>query len=349
MPKTAKHKAAGAAAGVVPLAIALVYNALAPGSPAPSPNLTEAAVMCQGDIPDAEACHSQYPSGCSAGKPTKIPYDFALNVMKNQVKWASEQPTRWRTSLAEFQTLESNLPSGLQTRNHGDYVTALKQLGEGSIEGVVGYLYGAKSEGSETSNCALPDTPDHENVDFHIYIGFDPAVAATLRKSRNGSLASSERAQIGAHALHSTAVIVEMTPHYRENFHAGWTIDKLNAVAGDQVRIAGQLMVDNEHYRAGQDCAVDPSQTACWRATVWELHPVIDFRYCTKGNNDGCAQNSAADWTDVADAPSATNASTAHKRGAKRQAKSAKSDAPLRRGPYEESAGLSASWRTIFE
>lgn len=251
MPKTAKHKAAGAVAGVVPLAIALVYNALVPGSGAPSPDVMNAAVMCEGDISDAEACHSQYPSGCSTGKPTKTPYDFALNIMKNEVRWPSEQPSQWRTSLAEFQALEKSLPSGLQTKNHGDHVAALKELGEGSIEGVVGYLYGAKPEGSETSNCALPDTSDHGNVDFHIYIGFDSSVAATLRKSRNGSLTTAERTQIGAHALHSAAVIVEMTPQYRENFNPGWTIDKLNAVVGDQVRVVGQLMVDNEHYLAG--------------------------------------------------------------------------------------------------
>src|SRR6185437_7514705 len=333
MAKTAKHKTIGAIAGVVPLAIALVYNALVPGSPAPSGAVMNAAVMCEGDISDAEACHSQYPSGCSAGKLSKVPYDFTLNVMKNEVKWVSEQPSQWRTSLSEFQTLENSLPSGLQPKNHGDYVDPLKQLGEGKIEGVVGYLYGAKPEGSETSNCGLPDTPNHEDVDFHIYIGFDPAVAATLRKSRNGSLTSAERAQISAHALHSTAVIVEMTPHYRESFHPGWTIDELNAVVGDQVRVVGQLMVDNEHYQAGQDCAVDPSKPACWRATVWEIHPVIDFRYCAKGNNDGCAQNSPADWTDVAGAPSAPNASTANTKGAKGQPKSAKSDQPWRLSP----------------
>ena len=319
MPKTAKQKAAGAAAGVVPLAVALIYNALLPGSPAPSASVMTSAVMCESPVSDAEICHSQYPSGCSTGTPTKVPYDFTLNVLKNEVKWTSEQPSHWRTSLSEFQTLEDKVPSGLQSKNHGDYVGPLKKLGEGSIEGVVGYLYGAKPEGSETSNCGVPDnTADHENVDFHIYIGFDPAVAATLRKSRNGSLTSAERAQIGAHALHSTAVIVEMTPHYRENFHSDWTIDKLNAVLGDQVRIIGQLMVDNEHYRSGQDCAVDPSKTACWRATVWEIHPVTDFRYCAKGSNEGCAQNSVADWTDVADAPSTSNASAGHTKGAKR-------------------------------
>ncbi len=317
MPKTAKSKAAGSVAGVAPLAIALIYNALVPGAPAPSPSVVSAAVMCQGDIPDAEACHSQYPSGCSAGKPTKVPYDFALNVMKNQTRWASDQPSQWRTSLTEFQTLENKLPSGLQPKNHGDYVGPLKGLGEGSIEGVVGYLYGAKTEGAETSNCGMPDTADHGNIDFHIYIGFDPAVAATLRKSRTGRLTPAERAQIAPHALHSTAVIVEMTPHYRESFHPGWTIDKVNAVIGDQVRVIGQLMVDNEHYLAGQDCAVDPSKTKCWRATVWEIHPVTDFRYCTKGTNDGCAQNAAADWTDVADAAGPPNATTADKKVAK--------------------------------
>jgi hypothetical protein len=281
-------------------------------------------VLCEGDISDAEACHSHYPSGCSTGQTAKNAYDFTLNVLKNEVKWTSNQPGQFRNSLAEFNTLEAKLPQDLGPRNHDKYRSMLSQAGEGSIQGVVGYLYGAKAEAEESSNCKLPDTPDHANVDFHIYIGFDPDVAAALRKNRDktGKLTPDEHSMIGAHALHSSSVIVEMTPHYRENFHKEWTIDALAAAVGDQVRVVGQLLVDNEHFRAGQDCALDTSSSACWRATVWEIHPVTDFKVCTK--EDGCSQAATADWAELGESSVApANASTPHKKG---KSKSSPSD-----------------------
>ena len=315
MPKSTKKKAAGVTLGVVPLAVALIYNALVPGAPKPSADAMSGPVLCEGDLSDTDKCHSRYPSGCSTG--AKANYDFALNILKNQVKWTSTQPGQFRTTLAEFETLEHNLPQGLSTGNHGDHTTALASAGEGTLQGVVGYLYGAQPEQEESSNCGMSDDlPDHHNVDFHIYIGFDPDVAALLRKKRNKEkLTTDERDRIAAHALHSQAVIVEMTPHYRHNFHDEWTIDGLNAAIGDQVRIVGQLMVDNEHYRAGQDCALDPSHPKCWRATVWEIHPVTDFKLCSK--EDGCSQNAVAEWTELGDAaaPTMTASTSKPKKG----------------------------------
>src|ERR1043165_2670779 len=144
MPKSTKKKVGGAALGLLPLVAAIVYNALVPGAPKPSPDVTSGPVLCEGDLSDTDKCHSRYPSGCSTG--AKADYDFALNVLKNQGKWTSTQPGQFRTSLAEFETLESNLPSGLGTKNHGDHVVELKKAWEGTLQGVVGYLYGAEAE-----------------------------------------------------------------------------------------------------------------------------------------------------------------------------------------------------------
>jgi len=37
----------------------------------------------------------------------------------------------------------------------------------------------------------------------------------------------------------------------------------------------------------------------CWRASVWELHPVTRFQVCTSGT---CTETSAG-WTDLEDLP----------------------------------------------
>src|SRR5258706_2436585 len=180
MPTKKKHKTAVAVAAV-PLALTLIYRSLTPGAPPPTADVTKGPVLCQDDIPDTTACHSKYPSGCAAPDTTKNPYyDFYLNLLKNATSWSSTQTGPFKDSLHDFELLEAKLPSGLNDHNHLDFKDELATAGEGRLQGVVGYLYGAKAEKEETSNCKLPDTADHADVDFHIYIGFDKDVAALL-------------------------------------------------------------------------------------------------------------------------------------------------------------------------
>ena len=96
--------------------------------------------------------------------------------------------------------------------------------------------------------------------------------------------------------LEQPSVVVEMTPHYRAQLEPGWTIDKVQHAIGRQVMVVGQLMVDNAHFNAKDDCSF-PGHDAqkCWRHAVWELHPVTQFWVCTA--NSGCSPNSANGWT----------------------------------------------------
>jgi hypothetical protein len=285
----------------IPLALALLHSAVVPsggtGGTTPSePSLTEVTpVACGDSIEDYTACHSEYPTGCSAsGK-----YDAYLNLFKNQTQWTDSQPQKWLTRLSDAVQLEHSIPAGLAKGNHADYVDQLRTLGEGSIHGVVGYLYSVKAEGKESSNCQLDPGTDNENVDFHIFIGFDPDVAARIRDKTTTAADKAE--------MNPKSMIVEMTPHYRANFHPEWNLDAVKGVIGQQVRVTGQLMVDNEHYVKSQDCGVKGSTSLCWRATVWELHPVTQFEVCDTGS---CTASSAG-WTPIGGGASSGVASKA--------------------------------------
>jgi hypothetical protein len=283
-------------APMIPLAIALLHTAVVspPGGGAPEgppvPTTVE-AVKCGEGVEDYRACHTAYPTGCSSNGN----YDPYLNLMKNQTTWASMQPDQVFTSLPEILQLEAKIPPGLGKSNHGDNLTQLAALGEGKIHGVVGYLYDIKVEGKESSNCQLEDDADHENVDFHIFIGFDGGVAEKIRN--HTPLTPEEKKEVTQQSM-----IVEMTPHYRDTNHPEWTSDAVKAAKGQQVRVLGQLMVDNEHFVSGQDCAKDPRTAACWRASVWELHPVTDFQVCESGS---CTATSTAGWTPVGEGSNA--------------------------------------------
>ncbi|HXY49390.1 MAG TPA: hypothetical protein VEI01_08065 [Terriglobales bacterium] len=289
-----KRKSGGSAVRTVtpmiPLAIALLHTAVLPS--ASPPNLSEVVpVVCGESVEDYMACHTEYPTGCnSTGK-----YDAYLNEFKNQVEWKDSTLQRWFTSQAEITELEGKLPDGLGKSNHGDFFNQLAALGEGQIYGLVGYLYSAKAEGKESSNCQLEAGTDDENVDYHIYIGFDPALADRLLNDK--ATPADKR------TMNAKSMIVEMTPHYRARFHPEWTLAALQKQIGKQVKITGQLIVDNEHYQPSQDCGLPNHTSSCWRLTVWELHPVTDFEICESGS---CDQDSTK-WSPLADTADASD------------------------------------------
>lgn len=286
-PKTSKKKVAAAGAlAAVPLAIALINHALLPREPGePAAKRTAAAVACEEEVEDLYACHSVYPTGCSpTGK-----YDGYLNLLKNELPGAADHAQKYLTE-ADFETLEKALPADLKKSNHADFKDELKKQGEGELRGIVGYLYDAHVQDPESSNCGAPRGDSNQNVDFHIWIGFDADHALKIKqKKAKGAL---------LHKYKQEAIVVEMTPHYRAQFHAQeWTIEALRAHFGEQVRVEGQLLVDNEHHAIGQDCGLK-KESLCARATVWELHPVTGFQFCKRG--EPCSQNSP-DWADLGD------------------------------------------------
>ena len=96
--------------------------------------------------------------------------------------------------------------------------------------------------------------------------------------------------------MNGNSMIVEMTPHYRGRFHPEWTLAAVQEQIGQQVRVTGQLMVDNEHYQPSQDCGHQNPTSTCWRMTVWEFHPVTAFEVCKSGT---CNENSTG-WAPLA-------------------------------------------------
>jgi hypothetical protein len=293
-----------AVAPILPLALALIHSALiGSGSKtvtAPKEEeLATTVVTCQEPIEGFEACHSQYPAGCSLGGA----YDPYLNLLKNQTVF-SGTPVKFFTREDDYAVLEKKIPSELGKSNHTDVKDKLSSAGEGKLHGVVGYLYDAKAEDKESSNCELPRDKEEEDVDFHIWIGFDSEVAQTLLNK--GSATPAEK---------KTAAIVEMTPHTRAE-HPGWTTDALKAVKGRKVRVVGQLMVDNEHNVASQNCGHTPHTASCWRLSVWELHPVTSFQVCPEGKENECSET-AGPWVELGAKPTNTAGGAPAKKGKK--------------------------------
>jgi hypothetical protein len=286
-----------------PLALALLMtNAVAPGSKAesgdPGTAGTVAAAKCE-DVLNFQDCHSRYPTGCSPSGS----YDAYLNLLKNQL--AENPPAVQTLSPADYARLDAGVPKDLGRSNHSDFKDQLSALGEGRTFSVVAYLYYARPSGKESSNCELDDKAGAD-VDFHIGIGFDPKVAEQIR-TKDKSLSPKVVSQTG--------YIVEMTPEYRSLYGGpGWTVENLTASLGRQVRVTGQLMLDNEHNVSGQNCAVtpNPSNSKCWRASVWELHPVTKFEVC---NADTCTPDATTGWAELGESAgqSSTTASASHR------------------------------------
>jgi hypothetical protein len=280
------------AAPFAPLALALLMqNAVLPGGESGPEERGAEAAVCGDDLEGFRGCHSEYPTGCTkAGR-----YDAYLNLMKNQLVPPTTPPVKF-LSVSDFAELDKHTPTELTRGNHAEFKDDLGRLGEGRVFGVVGFLYYAQKGGtSESSNCQLSDIDD---IDFHIGIGFDPALAAKLVRKKGAAktkLSEEEKAQITP-----TSIVVEMTPHYRGQFRQDWTLDLLKAVVGRQVRVIGQLLADNEHNNKRDNCAYPgANQASCWRASIWELHPVTQFQVCASPSGR-CDENSA-DWTNLED------------------------------------------------
>lgn len=240
------------------------------------------------EVEDFKACHSEYPSGCSPSGG----YDGYLNLLKNRdTPPGSSDVVRYLTSLQDYAALDAKTPADLTAKNHSQFKDQLAAAGEGQIFGVAGYLYYAKQSGKESSNCELGE-PDA--VDFHIGIGFDPQLAPS--KPVKGATEKK---------LEQNSVMVEMTPHYRFNYHPDWTIELVESVVGKKVRAIGQLMIDSEHNVASQNCGLKgANMSTCWRASTWELHPVMQFQVCNSGD---CTATSG-DWIDLDKLPEAAAA-----------------------------------------
>lgn len=243
-----------------------------------------------------QVCHDKFPDGCSASAhPT---YDAYLDFLKDQDPGPTLASTK-DLAAADFPALESKLPKTLKATNHPTFANQFASLGEGNIYTVVAYLYFAEDTGkgtstvapnSETCNCKLTTA---NTFDYHLGIGFNAALAATARSAHPKS-GDAEFTK-----LEKDSVVAEMTPATR---HPKWTFDRVNALQGQQVKVVGQLMVDNIHFNSKDDCDFTAAQPGCWRSTVWEVHPITQFYVCKA--SAGCTISSpASHWTNLDDMP----------------------------------------------
>lgn len=249
-----------------------------------------------------QQCHDQLPDGCSAAAHPN--YDAYLDFLKDQDPDPSLTSTK-NLVAADFQSLEAKLPGlsrtvnrkkqRLNSSNHAGFASKLAGLGEGNIHTVIAYLYFVEDTGasnppnSETCNCKLL-TPN--TFDFHIGLGFDKALADQIRQTHPQPVIGHPT------AMDKTSVVAEMTPYTRTTRHANWTFDKVNALQGQQVKVVGQLMADNTHFNAKDDCGFPGATANCWRSTVWEIHPISKFYVCNVSS--GCdASSPDSAWTDL--------------------------------------------------
>ena len=252
-----------------------------------------------------QQCHDQFPDGCTTA--AHATYDGYLDFLKDQDPDPSLASTK-NLVATDFKSLEAKLPQLSQTvngkkqklgpSNHGTFAGPLADLGEGNIYTVIAYLYFAQdtSKGSsahlvkgETCNCRITDPAD---FDYHIGLGFDANLAAQARTKhpKIGSVLFGK--------LQKKSVVAEMTPYPRHTRHPNWTFDRVNGHQGEQVKVVGQLVVDNYHFQAAEDCGFHNAGTGCWRSTVWEMHPLMKFYVCNvSGGCDASSPDSA--WTDL--------------------------------------------------
>jgi hypothetical protein len=244
-----------------------------------------------------QECHAKFPDGCSASKrPT---YDAYLDFLKDQDPGSSAASTK-DLGQNDFPALEANLsklPETLTDKNHAQLANTFATFGEGNIHTVVAYLYFAEDTGagttpnSETCNCKLMTAG---TFDYHLGIGFDPSLASIAKSHPKESDPSFTK-------LEKNSVVAEMTPYIRAQ-HPKWTIARVTALEGQQIKVVGQLIADNEHFNDKDDCAYPRALSGCWRSTIWEIHPITQFYLCK--NASGCSASSpASDWTNLDDTP----------------------------------------------
>ena len=297
MPKKKKKKGPSLgpiAAGLAPAALALLLSqaVLEPG-PGEAPEVAGYGVVQCDAVESMEDCHSRYPTGCTN---SSTPYDPYLNLLKNQLMPTPAASVDF-LGAEDFQRLDLSWPGGLEKKNHEQFAQQLKDLGEGETFGIEGFLYDFKKTEKETSNCQIEDEQgdtEGTNVDYHIWVGFDEALAEVIRSGKKLTPSQKRKTRTGGY-------IVEMTPHYRATFAEDvWTLSNLRKARGRRVRVVGQLLADNEHNIPSQNCAIAKTagqKKLCWRASAWELHPVTQLLVCAKA--DQSCGDSPADWVDL--------------------------------------------------
>ena len=255
-----------------------------------------------GPIETMDDCHPLYKTGCSAA----AGYDAYLNYLKNLLLKPTSSPVRTFKAKSGFQSLDNDTPDTLTTKNHADHAQELATLGEGKIVQIVGYLYYGYPSGAESCNCGLSSL---DAIDYHLGVGFRELSGGQLKTVRDVATYLSSHIRFkkddpnkaALEPFEQESVVVEMTPHYRAKFHPGWTVQRVETAVGRQVKVVGQLIIDNAHASATQICDYPGANTEkCWRWSAWEVHPITEFYVCT--SSTPCATESP-NWKRLEDVP----------------------------------------------
>ena len=161
--------------------------------------------------------------------------DRQLNLLKNRV---DDGITGVYTPVSLSTLLSLTWPSSVNRRSRSDWSpqdAAAVSQYENVAIQTTGYLIAIKHEGEESPNCHSTSSRD-----FHMW----------LAPSAKG--------------LKAQSIVVEVTPRVRA-MRSGWTDAALAALVGRQIRVSGWTMLDQEH----------PEQLNVYRATLWEIHPVM--------------------------------------------------------------------------
>lgn len=92
-------------------------------------------------------------------------------------------------------------------------------------------------------------------------------------------------------------IVVEMIP---QNRPANWSLPRLKSLKNSHrlLMVVGAIFYDNAHVvNADRE---NPLQGQPRRFSLWEIHPITQFRFCKKANNQ-CNPNNAGDWKALED------------------------------------------------
>jgi hypothetical protein len=155
-------------------------------------------------------------------------------------------------------------PSTVGKRHRADWTAddrAAVQKFEGLPLSIVCFFAWARDEKEESCNC---HAHDKAMFDIHTWLVKEPAEI-------DGNQAPDR----------SQAIVAEVTPRLKPD-HPKWTQNTIRrlARAGQQVRVSGWLMMDQEHPEQITGTATqDPT-----RGTLWEIHPIMDIEVMQNGH-----------------------------------------------------------------
>ncbi len=128
-----------------------------------------------------------------------------------------------------------------------------KRWSETKAAEITGYVHDVKVGGVESANCNARE-PLYR--DTHIELVLDPMNAGGSKR-----------------------LIVEVTPRWRQMMNdkgMDWTTKGLRkTLLGRWVKVQGWLFFDAEHKNESEN--TNPGRERNWRATAWEVHPVVSM------------------------------------------------------------------------